>query len=81
MTFGNCVLKTGVIKWRLKLYVRFFSKSKNRDRLRFLSCCTRFVERCRLPYWRITSEEMSPMKTIAIMCQHPVMVTLQHIMQ
>ena len=21
-TFGNCVLKTGVIKWPLKLYVR-----------------------------------------------------------
>ena len=32
LTFGNCVLKTGVIKWPLKLYVRFlrfFSKSKN----------------------------------------------------
>jgi len=23
LTFGNCVLKTGVIKWRLKMYVRF----------------------------------------------------------
>ena len=32
LTFGNCVLKTEVIKWPLKLYVRFlrfFSKSKN----------------------------------------------------
>ena len=24
LTFGNCVLKTGVIKWPLKLYVPFF---------------------------------------------------------
>jgi len=23
LTFGNCVLKTGMIKWPLKLYVRF----------------------------------------------------------
>ena len=23
LTFGNCVLKTGVTKWPLKLYVRF----------------------------------------------------------
>jgi len=23
LTFDNCVLKTGVIKWPLKLYVRF----------------------------------------------------------
>jgi len=33
LTFGNCVLKPGVIKWPVKLYVRFylftfFSKSK-----------------------------------------------------
>jgi len=25
-TFGNCVLKTAVIKWPLKLYVRFFKR-------------------------------------------------------
>jgi len=25
LTFGNCVLKTGMIKWPLKLYVRFFN--------------------------------------------------------
>ena len=35
VTFVNCVLKTGVIKWPLKMYVRFyrlsriFQKSKN----------------------------------------------------
>jgi len=34
LTFGNCVLRTGVIEWPLELYVRFtflrfFSKSKN----------------------------------------------------
>jgi len=31
LTFGNCVLKTGVIKWPLKLYLLFyvFSNSKN----------------------------------------------------
>jgi len=29
LTFGGRVSKTGVIKWSLKLYVRFFSKSKN----------------------------------------------------
>jgi len=23
LTFGNCVLKTGVVKWPLKLYLRF----------------------------------------------------------
>jgi len=31
LTFGNCVLKTGVIEWPLKRYVRFlrfFSKSQ-----------------------------------------------------
>jgi len=25
LTFGNCVLKTGVIKWPLKLRVRFLT--------------------------------------------------------
>ena len=25
MTFGYCVLKTGVIKWPLRLYVRFLT--------------------------------------------------------
>jgi len=25
LTFGNCKLKTGVTKWALKLYVRFFT--------------------------------------------------------
>jgi len=25
LTFGNCVLKTAVITWPLKLYVRFFT--------------------------------------------------------
>jgi len=32
LTFGNCVLKTGVIEWPLKLcvrFLRFFSKYKN----------------------------------------------------
>ena len=49
LTFGNCVLKTGMIKWLLKLYVRFFnvfnffSKSQKHDFLRFLSCA-RFLE-------------------------------------
>ena len=28
LTFGNCVLKTGVIKWPLKLRVRFFNVFK-----------------------------------------------------
>jgi len=50
LTFGNCVLNTGVIKWPLKLYGRFFtfltffSKSKNMTFYVFLSCCTRFLE-------------------------------------
>ena len=26
LTFGNCVLQTGVIKWPLKLYVSFLEK-------------------------------------------------------
>jgi len=49
LTFGNCVLKTGVIKWPLKLYVRFlrfFQNPEKHDFLRFLSCCTRFLEHC-----------------------------------
>jgi len=46
LTFGNCVLKTGMIKWLLKLYVRFltflifFSKSQKHDFLRFFELCT-----------------------------------------
>ena len=36
LTFGNCVLKTGVIKWPLKLYERFFSKPSKHNFLRFL---------------------------------------------
>jgi len=38
LTFGNCVLKTGVIKWPLKLYVRFlrfFQNPEKHDFLRF----------------------------------------------
>jgi len=43
-----------VIKWpvKVKLYIHFlnvitsFSKSKKHDFLRFLSCCTRFLEHC-----------------------------------
>ena len=56
LTFGNCVLKTEVIKWHLKLYARFngFSKSKNMA-LRFLSCCTRFLE-----HWRNHGTYMWP---------------------
>ena len=46
LTFGNCVLKTGVIKWPLKLYVRF------KRFLRFLSCFTRFLERYASPTGR-----------------------------
>ena len=52
LTFGNCVLKTGVIKWPLKLYLRlkklfnvFFQNPKT-WLLRFSSCCTRFLEHC-----------------------------------
>jgi len=50
LTFGNCVLKPGVIKWPVNLYVRFlrflrfFQNAKKHDFLRFLSCCTRFLE-------------------------------------
>jgi len=39
-------------QWPVKLYVRFLrfyvflSKSKKHDFLRFLSCCTRFLEHC-----------------------------------
>ena len=42
LTFGSCVLKTGVIKWTLKLYGRFFTfltfffKIQKHDFLRFL---------------------------------------------
>ena len=49
LTFGNCVLKTRVTKWLLKLYgrfLRFFSKSKNMTFYVDLSCCTRRLEHC-----------------------------------
>ena len=59
LTFGNCVLKTGVIKWPPKLYVvglrfstflTFFCKiQKYMIFYVFLSCCTRFLERCVRP--------------------------------
>jgi len=47
LTFGNCVLKTAVITWPLKLYVRFlrfsvFSKFKIHEFLRFLELLHRF---------------------------------------
>jgi len=46
MTFGNCVLKTGMIKWPLKLrtfllFLLFYIFFKI-----VLSCCTRFLELC-----------------------------------
>ena len=47
LTFGNCVLKTEVIEWPLKLcvrFLRFFFKIQKHDFLRFWSCCTRFLE-------------------------------------
>jgi len=53
LTFGNCALKAGMIKWPVKLYVyftflktffTFFFKIQKHDFLRFLSCCTRFLE-------------------------------------
>jgi len=28
LTFGNCALKAGVIKWPVKLYVRFFKTNQ-----------------------------------------------------
>ena len=46
LTFGNCVLKTGVIRWPMKLYVCFyvfFQNQKNMTLL-FLSCYTRFLQ-------------------------------------
>jgi len=49
LTFGNCVLKPGVIKWPVKLYVRFFTFFKiQKTRLStfFLSRYTRFLEHC-----------------------------------
>jgi len=50
LTFGNCVLKTGVIKWPLKLYVTyvfyvFLQNPKNMTSYVF-SRRTRFLEHC-----------------------------------
>jgi len=50
LTFG-CVLKPGVIKWPVKLYVRFlrfltFFQNPENDFLLFLSCYARFLEHC-----------------------------------
>jgi len=45
LTFSNCILKTRVIKWPLKLYLRFYVfQIKKHDFLRFLSCCTHLLE-------------------------------------
>jgi len=50
LSVGNCVLKPGVIKWPVKLYVRFyvftffFKIKKKHEFLRFLSCYTSFLE-------------------------------------
>jgi len=48
LTFGNRVLKTGVIKWPKKLrtfFFVFFQNPKSMTFYVFLSCCTRFLER------------------------------------
>jgi len=46
LTFGNCELKSGVIKWPLKLYMRFCqNQEKNTTFYVFLSCCARFLGR------------------------------------
>ena len=47
-TFGNCVLKTGVINWPLELYVRFlrFLQNPKKTVYVFLSCCTRLLQHC-----------------------------------
>jgi len=48
LTFGNCVLKTGVIKWPLKphglfkRFLTFFSESQNTDFLRFFELLRTF---------------------------------------
>jgi len=47
-TFGNCVLKTGAIKWPLKLcvrFLRFFLNPKKHVFYVVLTCCTRFYPR------------------------------------
>ena len=55
-TFGNCVLKTGVIKWPLKphgllkRFLTFFSESQNTTFYGFLNCCARFLEYCVQPH-------------------------------
>ena len=55
LTFGNCVLKAEWLSglWNYTFvyftFFTFFSKSKKHDFLRFLSCCTRFLE-----HWAVT---------------------------
>ena len=50
LTFRNCVLKTGIIRWPLKLFVHFFyvffKIQKKHYFLRFFRSCTRFLEHC-----------------------------------
>ena len=53
LTFGNCALKTGMIKWPLKLSVRFYVFSSN------LKNMTRFLE-----HWGRV-----PILTIHIICR------------
>ena len=47
LSFGNCVLETGVIKWPLKLYVRFyvFFKIQKHDFLCFFELLHTFLPR------------------------------------
>jgi len=59
LTFGNCVLKTRVIKWLLKLYIRFFTfltfffKIQNHDFLRFFELLNTFSRRL-VATWDVT---------------------------
>jgi len=80
LTFGNCVLKAGVIKWPAKLYVRFFTRflrffqnPKNMTFYVFLSCCTRFLEHwsqicSELEFGLSSSSELAGLRQV---CDHP----------
>ena len=75
LSFGNCVLKTGVIKWPLKLYVRFYFCLRlfcvqKPHFLLFLSCCTRFLEHYTTAACRVCVNALLRGASLAVSVMH-----------
>ena len=64
LTFGNCVLKTGVIKWPLKLRGRFFLLFFKFQKHDFLRCLALLHECAQLPPKSLQHTEHSALPLI-----------------